>query len=83
VLSTLPMLVAAAGVLGLIVLARRPRRLGLAPGAADPTFWVQVAISAVVLACGFWVLLHHGYSADVQKFASGFIGSVIGFWFKS
>lgn len=41
-----------------------------------------VVVSLALLGFGFYVLLEGSYSADLQKFAAGWIGLVAGFWLK-
>ena len=43
---------------------------------------VQVAISAVVLGAGLWVILSGHYTTDSDRWASGAIGTVMGYWLK-
>jgi hypothetical protein len=49
---------------------------------AETKLLMQLVISLLLLAAGMWVLLQGGYSNEVQKFATGWIGLVAGFWLK-
>ena len=42
--------------------------------------WMVVGISLVVLAAGLYVVLSKKYSDDVQRWAFGAIGMVVGYW---
>ena len=39
-------------------------------------------LSLILLAAGFYVLLHGRHTADLQKAATGWIGLVAGYWLK-
>lgn len=41
---------------------------------------MQVVVSLIVLAAGLFVVLKGGYSETVEKFMTGLIGTVIGYW---
>ena len=41
---------------------------------------MTVIISLVLISAGLYVLLSQQYTDDVQKWASGIIGMVVGFW---
>lgn len=41
---------------------------------------MQVVVSVVALAAALYVLLAGGYSETVEKFMTGLIGTVIGYW---
>ena len=43
---------------------------------------MQVAVSLVVLVAGLWVILTGRYPQDAQHWASGAIGTVVGYWLK-
>jgi hypothetical protein len=43
---------------------------------------MQVAVSAVLIRAGLYVLLRGGASSDLQKWAAGWIGLVAGYWLK-
>jgi high-affinity Fe2+/Pb2+ permease len=43
---------------------------------------VAVVLSAVLLAAGLYVLLGESSNPDLQKAATGWIGVIIGYWFK-
>ena len=81
---SVPGLIATAGVGALILLrgsgaGARPRvsRDGDRIGSV-----MQVVISAVVLAAGLWVILSGHYAIDSERWASGAIGTVMGYWLK-
>ncbi|MBM3135414.1 MAG: hypothetical protein FJZ89_09085 [Chloroflexi bacterium] len=42
--------------------------------------WMAVGISIVVLGAGLYVILSKQYSDDVQRWAFGAIGMVVGYW---
>ena len=42
---------------------------------------MQVLVTVVLLAAGFWIVLHT-YSADVTKAAFGWIGLAAGYWLR-
>ena len=79
-----PGLLATAGI-GILILLRssgsgaraRTTRAGSRTGAVS-----QVAISAAVFAAGLWVILSGHYTIDAQRWASGAIGTVMGYWLK-
>jgi hypothetical protein len=69
--------------LGILLLTRPIRpRMGAARGqdAARPI--MQIVVSAVLLAAGLWVMLSGNYGADAMHWASGAIGTVVGYWLK-
>ena len=72
--------------LGLLVLApnARARRTGARArlGADDARPVMQVAVSIVMLAAGLWLMLSGHYGADAAHWASGAIGTVVGYWLK-
>lgn len=41
---------------------------------------MQIIISLVILAASLFIILSKKYDADIQKWAYGAIGTVIGFW---
>jgi uncharacterized membrane protein YjjP (DUF1212 family) len=41
---------------------------------------MQVIVSIAVLAAALYVLLAGGYSETVEKFMTGLIGTVLGYW---
>jgi hypothetical protein len=49
------------------------------PGPA--VFWVQLGLTIVVGGICLYVLFFGNYSADQQKWAAGFLGTILGFWF--
>jgi len=59
------------------------RRGGGGGGGVPPIykFYVQVAISVLLLGSGLWVILAQ-YPDGQQKWAAGVIGLVAGFWLK-
>ncbi|MBM4429345.1 MAG: hypothetical protein FJ026_03230 [Chloroflexi bacterium] len=60
------------------------RLLGLAGGGAavdnPAAVWMAVGISIVVLGAGLYVILSKQYSDDVQRWAFGAIGVIVGYW---
>ena len=72
--------------LGILVLARNAGERRTAPrtrvaaDAARPV--MQIAVSVVMLAAGLWVILSGHYGADAMHWASGAIGTVVGYWLK-
>ena len=69
--------------IGALILLRggRPRaRATLGEGPAR--LGMQIAISAVVLGSGLWVILSGHYNADAERWAAGAIGTVMGYWLK-
>jgi hypothetical protein len=81
---SVPGLVATAGV-GALILLRSGRRpvAGAARGAdAQARAVMQIAVSTVILAAGLWMILSGHYDADAQRWASGAIGTVMGYWLK-
>jgi len=60
------------------------RLLGLAGGTAavdnPAAAWMAVGISIVVLGAGLYVILSKKYSDEVQRWAFGAIGLVVGYW---
>jgi hypothetical protein len=82
---SIPGLVACVGIGALMLISGRRRGLAasrsIAP--ADPLQrGMQVAVSVVVLGAGLWVILSGRYDADPQRWASGAIGTVVGYWLK-
>lgn len=43
---------------------------------------IQILTTAVGLVGGGYIILYSGYSIDVQLWAAGLIGLVLGFWLK-
>jgi hypothetical protein len=79
---SVPGLVVCAGI-GALLLLPPPRRRIAAPLPGDPLrTWMQIAVSAVILAAGLWVILSGRYDADAQQWAAGAIGTVVGYWLK-
>ena len=72
--------------LGMLVLsrgasARRPAARTRAAGdSVRPV--MQIAVSIVMLAAGLWVMLSGHYGAEARHWASGAIGTVVGYWLK-
>ena len=42
----------------------------------------QFLISGSILTISSYILLTHGYSEGNEKWATGMIGAVLGYWFK-
>lgn len=69
----------AAAVLVVLSLWRRDSRQ--ASGKTDTArFWVSVAVSAVFLGAGLYVILLGDYDDSTRKWAFGIVGLVGGFW---
>jgi hypothetical protein len=72
--------------LGMLVLTRGAgaRRPAARSRAADDSVRpvMQIAVSIVMLAAGLWVMLSGHYGADAMHWASGAIGTVVGYWLK-
>ena len=71
--------------LGILVLsrgadARRPAARTRAAG--DARAVMQIAVSIVMLATGLWVMLSGHYGTEAMHWASGAIGTVVGYWLK-
>ena len=43
---------------------------------------MAVTVSLAVLGCSLYMVVSNRYDADNQKFAYGFIGTIIGFWLR-
>lgn len=59
------------------------RHLGPAGGVDPPNkvrAIMQVLVSLAVLGAALYVLLAGGYSETVEKFMTGLIGTVLGYW---
>ena len=81
---SVPGLLATAGVGALILLRSgnaRPR-VAAARDEGPARLIMQSAISTVILGAGLWVILSGGYTADAGRWASGAIGTVMGYWLK-
>ncbi len=79
---SVPGLLATAGV-GVLILLRSGRpRPGAARGESSARLVMQIAISTVILGAGLWVILSGHYNADAERWASGAIGTVMGYWLK-
>lgn len=44
---------------------------------------MQIAVSIIVLASALYVILSQKYTPDVQKWAFGAVGLVVGYWLPS
>jgi hypothetical protein len=80
---SVPGLLSTAGVGALILLRSdgRPPQAGVR-GEGTARLAMQIAISAVILGAGLWVILSGRYTADAGRWASGAIGTVMGYWLK-
>jgi hypothetical protein len=81
-LVSVPGIIAILGIAALAVSARPRRRAAAAPAGRAPAA-MQIVVSVIVLAAGLWVMLSGRYDADVEKWAAGAIGTVVGFWLKA
>ena len=81
---SLPGLLSTAGVGALILLRSGPgsTRPGATRGRADARLAMQIVISLIVLGAGLWVILSGRYTPDAERWASGAIGTVMGYWLK-
>ncbi|HTM27001.1 MAG TPA: hypothetical protein VL225_17510 [Vicinamibacterales bacterium] len=81
---SIPGLIACVGIGALILIpGRRTPSASRSIGARDPLQrGMQVAVSLAVLGSGLWVILSGHYDADAQRWASGAIGTVVGYWLK-
>ncbi len=43
---------------------------------------MSVAVSAILLAAGLYVVLSNDGGADLQKAATGWIGLILGYWLQ-
>lgn len=53
---------------------------GVAKGPTILPSAMQVVVSLVVLAVGFYIILSNMYDSETQKWAFGVVGIVVGFW---
>jgi hypothetical protein len=81
---SVPGLLSTAGVGALILLrsSGRPRQAAAVRGEGPARLVMQIAISIVILGAGLWVILSGHYAADAGRWASGAIGTVMGYWLK-
>ena len=77
-----PGLLATAGVGALILLRGTRPRPAVSRGETSTRLVMQVAISIVILGAGLRVMLDGHSGADAQRWASGAIGTVMGYWLK-
>jgi hypothetical protein len=68
--------------LGRVLPAPTGGRRPPARSSASVRIAMQVAISLIILAAAFYIILFGGYDGDQQKWAYGSIGTVVGFWLK-
>jgi hypothetical protein len=81
---SLPGLLSMAGVGALILLrsGTGSTRQGATRGRANARLVMQIVISLIVLGAGLWVILSGHYTPDSERWASGAIGTVMGYWLK-
>ncbi len=79
---SVPGLLATAGTGALILLRSGPRAPRAARGDDRVRVGLQLAVSAVILGAGLWVILSGHYRADSERWAAGAIGTVMGYWLK-
>jgi len=68
-------------ILGSIYLVAR--RFGFSPivTKGEPTDrMIQIIISFIILMAALYIILSRAYDADVQKWAFGIIGLIVGYW---
>ena len=80
---SIPGLLACAALGGLLLLPRPRRGLGAVRQSDSIRPGMQIITSGVILASGLWVILSGRYDADAQRWASGAIGTVVGYWLKT
>jgi len=81
---SVPGLLCTAGV-GVLILLRssgRPRPAAAARGEGPARPILQIAISTMILGAGLWAILSGHYAAGAERWASGAIGTVMGYWLK-
>jgi hypothetical protein len=79
---SVPGLLATAGVGALILLRRERPRQAAARGEGQARLVMPIAVSAVILGAALWVMLSGHYDAGAERWASGAIGTVMGYWLK-
>ena len=81
---SLPGVVVTVGLVALWFIALYADRsvLGVEPVGTVRTV-MQIAMSIIVSAAALYVILSKKYDADVQKWAYGAIGTVMGYWLPS
>jgi hypothetical protein len=79
---SVPGLLSTAGVGALILLRRQRSRPAAIRGESSTRLVMQIAISTVILGAGLWVILSGRYTPDAERWASGAIGTVMGYWLK-
>jgi uncharacterized membrane protein len=66
-------------------LVRLKRRKTLTVTSAEPsldvTLWVRIVVSLAVLVCALYVISNQ-FGNEQQKWASGSIGTILGYWLK-
>lgn len=71
-------------IVGILLLIARRLGLSLFVNKGEPSDrWIQIIISFIVLLSGLYIILSQQYSEDVQNWAFGTIGLVIGYWLPS
>ena len=80
-LMSAPGLVAVAGLIALVFLGLRQKRTALV--LSDPRLIMQIVVSLVVLGAALYVILSKQYETEAQKWASGVVGTVIGYWLRT
>ena len=79
---SVPGVLSTIGVGALILLRSGGTRPRAARGDGQTRFVMQIAISAVILGSGLWVILSGHYNAGAERWAAGAIGTVMGYWLK-
>jgi hypothetical protein len=81
---SVPGLLATAGVGALILLrsGTKPARQGTARDATNVRLVMQIVISLIILGAGLWAILSGHSGPDSERWASGAIGTVMGYWLK-
>jgi len=79
---SVPGVLSTIGVGALILLRSGGTRPRGARGEGQVRLIMPIAISAVILGSGLWVILSGHYNADAERWAAGAIGTVMGYWLK-
>jgi len=80
--TSIPGMVSLVGLLLLLASPKLVKRRA-EPGGVEPRLVMQIVVSLVVLAAGLYVILSQVFDPDVQKWAFGVVGTVVGYWLPS
>jgi hypothetical protein len=81
--TSAPGFISAAGLAVLIFSQWLRRKPSAVQRAWDVRLIMQVLISLIVLAAALFVILSNKYGADAQKWASGMVGTIVGYWLRN